>query len=106
MLVGLHFGDLGQKDPHVATRLEQVAQRLADVAGREATDRHLIEERLKEMEVAPVDEGDTQLLGLGEGLYRADAPEPAPDHHHVMVTLFELAGTEQSDLTVRSHTLE
>ena len=45
-------------DLHVALALEHAAQRRGDLARRQRARRHLVEQRLEEVEVAPVDERD------------------------------------------------
>ena len=56
--VEVEVGDLGQQDADVAVALEDRAERIGDLAGRERARRNLVGERLEEMEVAAVDERD------------------------------------------------
>ena len=56
--VEVEVGDLGQQDADVAVALEDRAERIGDLAGRERPGRDLVGERLEEMEVAAVDERD------------------------------------------------
>ena len=59
--------------------LQDRAQRIGDLAGRERARGDLVGERLKEVEVAPVDERDLhgRPLEVQRGLEPAEA---APDH--------------------------
>ena len=54
--VEVEVGDLGEEDADVAVALEDRPQRIGDLARRERAGRHLIGERLEEVEVPPVDE--------------------------------------------------
>jgi hypothetical protein len=56
--VEVEVGDLGEQDADVAVALEDRAERIGDLAGRERPRRDLVGERLEEMEVAAVDERD------------------------------------------------
>jgi hypothetical protein len=56
--VEVEVGDLSQQHADVAVALEDRAERIGDLAGRERPGRDLVGERLEEMEVAAVDERD------------------------------------------------
>jgi len=55
------------------------ADRVRDVAGREAGRRDLVEQRLEEVVVAAVDHGQPDG-GAGKLARRRQAPESGPDH--------------------------
>ena len=76
-------GDLGHHHPDVAAPLEDGAQRIADLPGRESPGRHLVGQRLEEVEVAPVDERHVDR-GAAELLRRLQAPEAAADDDDAM----------------------
>jgi hypothetical protein len=56
--VEIEVGDLSQQDADVAVALEDRTEGIGDLAGRQRPGRHLVRERLEEMEVAAVDERD------------------------------------------------
>jgi hypothetical protein len=76
---------LGQHHLHVAIALEQRAQRIGDLAGRQRPGRDLVGEWLEEMEVAPVHERDVHGR-TAQSLDHLDAGEPAPDHHDTVLS--------------------
>ena len=59
--VEVEVGDLGEHDAHVAVAREDRAQRIRDLARRERAGRHLVGQRLEQVEVAPVDERDVDV---------------------------------------------
>ena len=74
-------GDLAQDDAHVAAALEDRAQRRGDLARGQRARGHLVGERLEEMEVAPVDQGDVGPRAA-QVADRLQAAEAAADDHH------------------------
>ena len=60
------------------------SKRLRDLARREGARGHLVEQRLEQVEVAPVDERDRHGSVAGEVLRGVQAGEPAPDDHDVV----------------------
>ena len=65
-------------DADVAVALEDRAQRIGDLAGRQRAGRHLVGERLEEVEVAPVDERDLDRR-MPKPERRLEAAEAAAD---------------------------
>ena len=82
--VEVEVGDLGQQDADVAVALEDRAERIGDLAGRERPGRDLVGERLEEMEVAAVDERhlDRRTPQLR---HRLQAAETSADDDDVVV---------------------
>ena len=76
-------GHLGHADPHVAVPAQHVADGRRDLALREDAGGHLVEERLEEMVVGAVDEGDPHL-GVLEGAGGEEPAEPGADDDHVV----------------------
>ena len=64
----------------VALPTEQRAQRLGDLARRQRAGRDLVEQRLEQVEVAPVDQGDPDLWVDAEVASGEQAREPTADH--------------------------
>ena len=60
--VQVEAGDLGQLHPDVLVLANHVAQGRRDLAGRDQSGRHLIEQRLEQVVVAPVDQRDLDRL--------------------------------------------
>src|SRR5205085_5215213 len=81
----LEAGDLAEQHAHAGRGAEDQPQRNGDLARGQRSGRDLIVERLKQVVVVAVDEGDVDV-GAGEGLDRLDPPESAPDDDHVMTT--------------------
>ena len=75
---GVDRGRLGEPDAEVALLSQNPADRRRDVAGREPGGRDLIEQRLEDVMVVPVDERDVDRR-LRERLGGAQAAEPAAD---------------------------
>ena len=80
-------GDLRHEDANVAAPPEDGAQRVADLPRRESTGRHLIGQRLEEVEVAAVDQRhvDRSAADLER---RLEAAEAAADHDDAVPFLF------------------
>ena len=72
--------DLRELHAHVGLAPEDAAQGRGDLAGGEDAGPHLIEQRLEEMMVGAVDEGDVDRE-VAEGVRGAHAPEPTTDDH-------------------------
>ena len=75
---------LAEDDRRVALLAQDRAQRLGDVAGRQRAGRDLVEQRLEEVEVAPVDQGQAHLRVDPEAARGVQAGEPATDDDHAM----------------------
>jgi hypothetical protein len=73
-------GDLGQQHADVRVALEDRAQRVGDLGRGQRAGRHLVGQRLEEVEVAPVDERDLDIRP-GEPQRRLQASEAAADDH-------------------------
>ena len=56
------------------------AERLGDVAGRQGAGRDLVQQRLEEVEVAPVDQRQADLRVDAEAARGVQPGEPAADH--------------------------
>jgi hypothetical protein len=82
--VEVEVGDLGQQDADVAVALEDRAEGIGDLAGRERPGRDLVGKRLEEMEIAAVDERhlDRRTPQLG---HRLQAAETSADDDDVVV---------------------
>jgi hypothetical protein len=81
-LVDVDVDDLGQFDPDIAPFAEHVPYRWSDLAGREHASRYLIEQRLKKMVVAPVNQRHIHRVTI-KPASRRKATEPADDDHAV-----------------------
>jgi hypothetical protein len=75
-------GHPAQDHPHVSCLAQDGADGLGDLRRRQAGRRHLVEQRLEEMVVAPVDHGDIGI-GAGEALRGAKAAETGADDDDV-----------------------
>ena len=75
-------GDLGHADRHVALVAQDVAQRRGDVTGREPGRGHLVEQRLEQVVVGAVDQGDVDRR-LGQRPRRPQASKAATDDDDV-----------------------
>ena len=81
---GIEADRLAEDDRRVALLAQDRAQRLGDVAGRQGAGRDLVEQRLEEVEVAPVDEREADL-GIDPEAARGVQPgEPATDDDDAM----------------------
>ena len=83
-LVGIEADRLAEQDGRVPVLAHDRAKRLRDLARREGARGHLVEQRLEQVEVAPVDERDRDGSVPGEVLRGVQAGEPAPDDHDVV----------------------
>ena len=70
---------LAEDHRRVALLAQHRAQRLRDLARRQGARRHLVEHRLEQVEVAPVDERDRHLRVVAEAARRVQPAEPAAD---------------------------
>ena len=75
---------LAEDDRRVALLAEDRAQRLGDVAGRQRARRDLVQQRLEQVEVAPVDERQADLGIDAEAARGVQPGEPATDDHDAM----------------------
>ena len=80
--VQVHALDLGQEDRDVSRMAQDGAKRARDVGRRERRRGHLIEERLEQMVVSTVQDGDANGTA-GQPARRVQAAEAAPDDHDV-----------------------
>ncbi len=80
-LVEIEAVDLGQLHGHVLLAAHDVAQRGGDLSGRQHPGRRLVEQRLEQVVVAPVDQGHIDGL-TAEVPGGGQAPEPAADDDH------------------------
>ncbi len=70
--LGIDAGRLGQQHRHVLLATQDEAQGLGDLRGRERARGHLVEQGAEEMVVAPVDQGDVDVVtGQGTGSVQA-----------------------------------
>ena len=83
--VGMHnlaleieTGHLGQLHPHVLVLAHDVTQSGGDLARREQPGRRLVEQRLEEMVVSPVDEGDIDIFPAEQARVAGRPPKPPP----------------------------
>ncbi len=79
---------LGEQDASVLLTLEHVAERRGDVGRREAAGRHLVEQRLEQVEVAAINQRHAHV-GLAQRLRRVQPAEAAADDHHPMTRIHE-----------------
>ena len=75
---------LTQDHGRVALLSKHRAQRLGDVAWRQRAGRDLVEQRLEQVEVAPIDQGQADLGIDPEVARRVEPAEPATDDGHPM----------------------
>ena len=69
----------------VALRAQDRAQRLRDLAGRQRSRRDLVEQRLEQVVVPPIDQGDVdEVAGPAEVLGGVQAGEAAADDDHAV----------------------
>ena len=80
LAVEIEAVDLGQLDLHVLVLAQHVTQRWRDLPGRQDAGGHLVQERLEQVVVAPVDQRDLDVE-LGEPTARRQTSEPTADHH-------------------------
>ncbi len=85
----LEIDGLGEDDVRIGLAPQHEAERGRDVARVQAARRHLIEERLEEMEVSPVDQRDRDR-SPAERLCHVEAAEAAADDHHAQRALIRL----------------
>jgi hypothetical protein len=78
---------LGQLDLHVDVIVEELAQRVRDVARGQLRRRDLVEQRLELVIVVAVDQGDPDVVAVGQPPGAADAGEAAADDDDVQLPL-------------------
>jgi hypothetical protein len=88
--LGIDADDRGQKRRDLRAAAQQMADRSRDLRWRERGGRHLIEERLEQMMVAPVDDSDADRLP-SETVNRFQTAE-AGSHHDNMVAATLIVG--------------
>src|SRR3546814_3036362 len=65
--IGVYAGDRAQHHPRVALRTQNRAYRPRDIRWRQAGSGHLIQQRLEQMKIAAIDQGDVnRRLAQGE----------------------------------------
>ena len=72
-------GDLGELDPHVAGAPQDVAQRRRDLARRQDAGGHLVQQRLEEVVVAPIEQRDVDAAGWPRNRHGGQPAEAASD---------------------------
>ena len=83
MAVGIDSGDCGKQRRHLLASTQQMANRPGDFGRGERGGRDLIEQRLEQMMVAAVDQGDLhRRTGKPEGALQPT--ETGADDHHAM----------------------
>ena len=78
--------DVGQHHPHIGLLPEHTAQRRRDEAFGQDPRRDLIEQRLEQVVIGPVHDGDVDIRA-GQGPRRPDSAEPAADDNHPVRSL-------------------
>src|SRR5262245_66688347 len=79
-------GYFAEHDFDVLAAAQDGSQRLGDIGGRQSARGHLVEQRLKEVEIAAVDQRDLNI-GAFESAGSAEAAEAAADDDHTVHTL-------------------
>ena len=74
--------DLAENDPHVGGPSQDGADGRRDLCRRQAGRRHLVEQRLEEVVVAPVDDGDVDS-GAGQAVSGGKAAKARADNDDV-----------------------
>ena len=82
--LGVQADRLAEDDRRVALLAQDRAQRLRDIARRQRPGRDLVEQRLEQVEIAPVDERQTDLRIDPQAPRRIQAGEPATDDDNAM----------------------
>ena len=85
--VEVEAGDLGELDRDVPRVAEHVPQRRRDLAGWQDAGRHLVEQRLEEVVVAPVEQGHLDPADAPEEAARGQPAEATAHHHDPMAQL-------------------
>ena len=91
-LVGVQADGLAEDDRRVALLAQDRAQRLGDIARRQRAGRDLVEQRLEQVEIAPVDQREADLRIDAQAPRRIQAGEPATDDDHPMRETDGVAG--------------
>ncbi|GAB3102392.1 hypothetical protein GCM10027159_28190 [Lysobacter terrae] len=82
MRIGIDADDLAEPHFHIALVAQDVPQRRGDIWRRQARGRDLVQQGLKEMVIASIDQGDTHVVP-GQGPCRPQTGETAADDHDV-----------------------
>ena len=80
VLRDVHAGDLGEQHAYVALAAQYRADRPRDVRRRQARGRDLVQERLKQVVVVPVDEREVRR-DVRERARGEQAAEPGAENH-------------------------
>ena len=79
---GVHVRYFTQQHPHVVLVAKQRPDRGSDIGRRQTGGRHLIQQRLKQVVVALVDDRDP-TGGQSQAVRYLDSTETGTDHHHM-----------------------
>jgi len=99
--LGVQADRFSEDDRRVPLLAQDRAQRLGDVARRQRPRRDLVEQRLEQVEVAPVDESETDLRIDPKAPRRVQAGEPATDDDHAMRLASDLAWRTHAPILAR-----
>ena len=80
---------IAEQHPHILLMLEQAAQRRGNICRRERPGCHLIQQRLEQLMIAPVDQGHI-YIGVFQTGGDLQAAKPTPDNHHMLIHLIPL----------------
>ena len=80
--LGLDLADLTQQHLHIALGPHQLAQWRGHIAAGDQASRHLIQQRLEQVEVALIDQRDAHI-GAFEGFASLDAGKSTTNDHHM-----------------------
>jgi hypothetical protein len=80
---GFHADSFIEPDRHVACVAENGARRLRDFGGRKRRSGHLIQQRLKKVMIAPVNQDDVDW-GIAQVLDQGQTSETTPHNHHAL----------------------
>ena len=94
--IEVEAGHLGELDAHVLRPAQDVPQRRRDLTGREDAGRDLVQQRLEQVVVAPVDQRDVDRQ-LSEEPARRQATEAAADDDDAMPGVARRARREPAD---------
>ena len=87
---------LGKKDPRVLLPSQDGADRVGDVVGRKTGGRDFIQQRLKQMIVATIDDRDSDI-GVLECPRRTQSAEPRADDHDMRLLSHDIVTTSSSN---------
>ena len=81
--VEIDIGRLREQDADVCVAAKDAPQRISDLRCGERSGRHLVDQRLEQVEVASIDQRDIHRKP-GEAQGRLEASESAPDDHRAV----------------------